>query len=323
AHYKNFAYSADLASSRVDRIVATNGNTTLGVIVRDVDNSMDIYSIKTRNGYNAHNNNANNMLKPVKLLQTYVVTEKYVDEQGQKIAEDSVAFVEPPAFQYQKQIPSLDGYDVVGYAVGDYTAGHYTESKQIEIDPVVAHQIVHFVYRKHIPKATFTISKQVVGEYADTQRAFDFTLYFRDEAGIPLPKDSIISYSVDDQDTGQIILDDEGKVLVALAHGQSITIEEILVGTQVRIIEETSPRYATVYHDSEQTQPGMGGDTGYLVIAEDMRTFDFVNTREQVVISGAEAVSPTVSFLILLIILSTSLIALNVITPRTFHRKEG
>ena len=67
AKYRHFAYSSDLSQSRTDNILALSGATLLGTVVRNVDDSPLLYSIKTRAGYNQHNANANNAELPVKI----------------------------------------------------------------------------------------------------------------------------------------------------------------------------------------------------------------------------------------------------------------
>ncbi|MCL2863564.1 MAG: isopeptide-forming domain-containing fimbrial protein, partial [Methanimicrococcus sp.] len=75
-NYRGFAYLTG-ASARNDNIraFASDSGLLVGEVVRVFDNSQPIYSIKTMDGYNAHNGGANNNVLPVKLL-VYTVTYK-------------------------------------------------------------------------------------------------------------------------------------------------------------------------------------------------------------------------------------------------------
>jgi len=77
ATYPCFAYSTDDTATRTDNIVAYNGSTYIGTIVRVFDNSLNIFSIIALNGYNAYNSNANNGVLPVKFLGGSMVTVTY------------------------------------------------------------------------------------------------------------------------------------------------------------------------------------------------------------------------------------------------------
>jgi len=64
ASYRFFAYSSDQSAERVDNIYYAHA-TGAGFIVRHVDSQEAIYSVRTRNGYNKHNGNANSLWLPV------------------------------------------------------------------------------------------------------------------------------------------------------------------------------------------------------------------------------------------------------------------
>ncbi|MCL2819040.1 MAG: hypothetical protein FWD41_04875 [Actinomycetia bacterium] len=148
AAYRNFAYSCDRSTPRIDNILAKGSSSVLGMVVRDRDSNLQIYAIKTRGGYNAHNNSANNMVLPVRIATFHVITEKYVDEQGVAIAEDTISQVSLSSASYTKAIPPKDGYTVLGYAVGSYIPPNYIPGQSILIDPVIEATTVFFVYRK-------------------------------------------------------------------------------------------------------------------------------------------------------------------------------
>ena len=116
--YRHFAYSSDLASSRTDNVYAGTASSITGTVVRKTDNKLQIYSVKTRAGYNSHNNTANNMALPVKFLSgTYcTVTEKYVDKDGDPIP-GMADTLKPLASggTYSRTVPAIEGYKTKGY----------------------------------------------------------------------------------------------------------------------------------------------------------------------------------------------------------------
>ncbi|MCL2819058.1 MAG: hypothetical protein FWD41_04965, partial [Actinomycetia bacterium] len=138
----------DRSTPRIDNILAKGSSSVLGMVVRDRDSNLQIYAIKTRGGYNAHNNSANNMVLPVRIAAYHVITEKYVDEQGIPIAADTIDYVSLGSAIYAKSIPPKDGFTVLGYAVGSYTPPNYIPGQSILIDPVIEATTVFFVYRK-------------------------------------------------------------------------------------------------------------------------------------------------------------------------------
>ena len=69
ATYRSFAYSTDDTAPRIDNVLASDGTKYIGQVVRVFDNNAQIYSIRLRNEYNAHNGNAGDALLPVRLVE--------------------------------------------------------------------------------------------------------------------------------------------------------------------------------------------------------------------------------------------------------------
>ncbi|MCL2826339.1 MAG: hypothetical protein FWD72_02910 [Eggerthellaceae bacterium] len=78
AAYRHFAYSTDASRPRTDNIYAHAGTVALGTVVRVADDSMQIYSVKTRAGYNAHNPVPDTGALPVKLDGASFKAERYI-----------------------------------------------------------------------------------------------------------------------------------------------------------------------------------------------------------------------------------------------------
>ena len=68
-NYRHFAYTTDSTVSCTDKIIGLNSDQTVrGIVVRVYDDSRDIYSVKTNNGYDAHGKIVNAL--PVKFDET-------------------------------------------------------------------------------------------------------------------------------------------------------------------------------------------------------------------------------------------------------------
>ena len=301
AAYRHFAYSSDLTSSRTDSILAYNSSSVLlGTVLRVHDSSPQIYSVITRAGYNAHNNNANNGALPVKLNadDCLMVTEKYVDIYGNPIegVDDSISLI-GAGKAYSKEIPTISGYIGKGYkwdAAPDGSGKDYTPG--FPLNTAVTENItVYFVYALISPIAELTISKTVTGDYADKTRYFEFTVYFEDSGLEPLPVGTeftyeIIGSGITEPIIGLLILDNDGKANFFLQHGQSIIIGGVPTDNYARIIETLDYFYDVSFIDSEDiaSAPIIGNDTGMMEMTAD-RIIGFINDRIYVPATGISA----------------------------------
>ena len=126
---------------------------------------------------------------------------------------------------------------------------------------------------------TLTISKTVAGDLGNLTMAFDFTVFFEDASGDPLPTGTQFSYTGDA--TGTLTLGSDGSATFQLSHGQSITIEDVPMNGFVRIIEDPGD-HTPSFVDSEDAGTVVDGyDTTMLPMAAD-RSFSFINDRSMV-----------------------------------------
>ncbi|GLC82673.1 SdrD B-like domain-containing protein [Lacrimispora brassicae] len=139
-----------------------------------------------------------------------------------------------------------------------------------------------------------TISKIAAGDYADRTREFSFTIYLSDNSGAALPGGTQLLYtggSVSGLDAeappgGTMTLDEEGKAIFKLKHGQLITVGVPVPQGYVRIVESDDPNYSVSFTDNGTLSPPNSPDTGLVSLAGADRTFDFTNTRYGAVPTG-------------------------------------
>jgi len=142
---------------------------------------------------------------------------------------------------------------------------------------------------------TLTISKAVTGDYGDKTKDFIFTVFFKDSTDTTLAAGTSFEYTggiilssgaVAPLD-GTRVLDDEGKAVFALKHGQTITLQGIAATYKIRIVESSDASYTTFYADSEAgTNSLIGSDTEWRNMTPAARTFGFVNARISVPEAG-------------------------------------
>ena len=96
-------------------------------------------------------------------LLTWNVTERYVDENGDAIADERMSYVLQDTPTYSKNHPAIAGYVPVGYFIGaQFTGGTYYPGTPAIIDPVSSDQIVYFVYEEG-----YTITEKYVDVNGD------------------------------------------------------------------------------------------------------------------------------------------------------------
>jgi hypothetical protein len=134
-----------------------------------------------------------------------------------------------------------------------------------------------------------TVSKKVASDYADTAKAFGFTLWFYEPDGrTPLPTNTRLAYTggvlagsgATAPASGVLRLDAEGRASVSLSHGQSITIGNVADGSQVRILEDLLPAspYVPSFTEGEDGPVTQGADTGVRPLPSARHSFAFTNT---------------------------------------------
>lgn len=139
-----------------------------------------------------------------------------------------------------------------------------------------------------------TISKTVIGTMGNRDREFEFTVYFKDFNGSPLPQGTQFKYvgdiiggsGVSVPPDGILTLDFFGSAKFNLKHGQIIVIENVLLDGYVQIVETLNPRYTTFFVDSKNPEVITDGrDTTLRAMTED-RVFDFTNENVEVPPTG-------------------------------------
>jgi len=166
-----------------------------------------------------------------------------------------------------------------------------------------------------------TISKTLTGAYADMTKAFDFTVYFQDSAGVPLASGTQFTYTGTAAPSGgTLMLDSEGKATFTLSHGQTITIAGVSTSSKVRIVETTDANYTTSFVDS--VAPSMivtAADTGIRNMTSADRTFAFTNARIAVTPAGISTGGNALTLLAVLAIMA----GLAAMVAYRRRRKEG
>ncbi len=226
----------------------------------------------------------------------YAVTEKHVDVYGNPLnpaVADTQTLV-PPMGAYSKLIPAVQGYAVRGYYWGSaFTppGSPYTPGGAVAADSVESNLTVYFIYG-HV--ANVTISNTLTGDYADKTKSFSFMLCFTNADGSPLPAGTVFGYTggvlgnagATAPPNGSVTLDVGGTALLALKDGQTIALKDIPAEYKIRIVETADSNYTVSFTDSAEGLSTPGNDTGLRTMGAQARSFDFVNTRLQVVPSG-------------------------------------
>lgn len=147
------------------------------------------------------------------------------------------------------------------------------------------------LYAKWEQKIDLTVSKTVKGDYGNKTKDFTFTIYFMDNNGFKLPAGTQFPYTggvisgveAEVPADNVLILDQDGKAVFSLKHGQQIRISDIASNTKVQVVETDFEGYIVSFHDGNHT--GSGADTGIYTLGEPGE-FSFINTRQDVVPAG-------------------------------------
>jgi len=188
-------------------------------------------------------------------------------------------------------IPEIGGYIFDDWAIGSPTSrqGNTTVSVQNVEGPLD----VYLIYRER-PLTTLTVSKQVAGHYALKDKIWEFTVYFANEAGTPLPAGTQFSYTITNMSgapspvTGQLTLNSGGSATFNLKHDQQIEINDLSLDTWIRIVETLDTGYEPSFIDSISSSTTVddhdtGGSSNTVPVFRQMtvaRRFSFTNTME-------------------------------------------
>jgi len=164
---------------------------------------------------------------------------------------------------------------------------------------------------------TLSVSKIVTGDLGNKNFEFEFTVFFTDSNGGPLPYGMRFDYNGDiisgsgatAPSDGTLVLDSEGSAVFSLRHGQRITIDDVPLDGNVRVVETFDPNYTTTFTDSENADViRRGNDTEMLPMAAE-RTLNFTNGRDMPPPTGLGLGNVGAAILLPLIVIMTALIA--------------
>ncbi|WP_252898571.1 DUF7601 domain-containing protein [Secundilactobacillus odoratitofui] len=151
---------------------------------------------------------------------------------------------------------------------GEVTAGHETTGITTSADQV---QRVTFINDRPVTPqvAWLALTKSVLGEAGEKDRAFNFNVYLHDHVLNPITGTVQIvkTTAAGTSETGQLMLDENGAGQVALQHGETVRIE-LPDGAHYQIVEDdyTSDGYVTT--TSQGANPVREGTTVTGVVSQ-------------------------------------------------------
>ena len=140
-----------------------------------------------------------------------------------------------------------------------------------------------------------TVTNAVEGPYADLSKQFDCTIYFFEDGDNGLEEVFNGNYTFTKTDaTGAETsdaaeLDGQSRVIFALGHGESFTLDGVSAAAYFQIMQEYDRNYDTEFKDSEEIDPEDGVDTSNggmkMRAMTPERVVGFTNTRADLVVS--------------------------------------
>jgi hypothetical protein len=220
---------------------------------------------------------------------THVGANQMIIPTGTLVPHDTTLTFEPEPTQL------FDRWDVGTRAIErDVNGSEVAFDVTSEVDAplvrnITAHTHVVGYFREELT-TTITVSKEVTGEFGNRSREYDFTIYLFGYDGEAL-KGMELRYTVLNSQGAwvrgdTIVLDNVGSYEFQLLHGQTIQIEEVLLGGYLQVVETPDSNYNVFFIDSEDTGVTVrGNDTTRLPVREN-RGFHFINDRIVVPITG-------------------------------------
>jgi len=205
---------------------------------------------------------------------------------------------------------AADGSEVPFSSFGTQTGASYTH-------PVTEHTHVTGNFNSStITTTTLSISKEITGKFGNRSNDFEFTVFFTDLDGKPLPAGTQFDYTGDiAADSGAaappdgiLVLDSNGSASFRLGHGQLITVKGVPLGRYVQIVETPDAKYTASFADS--IYEGIifnSNETGSLYITEG-RSFSFYNERIVIVPTGINLGGAGVVIQLLVLLLLAAMI---------------
>jgi len=229
-------------------------------------------------------------------------------------------------------------WDLSGEAQGVYTLSFSTEvttpglfdNTAVIRYPTGPGDDTNHTYHK-FPIANVMVSKVVTGDFADMTKKFAFEVHLRSaEESFGGRELDLIGGSV--PATGAImpaektlVLDENGKGVLLLGHGQSITILSVPANAEIKIREiMDSDLYSVSFTDSADGIVQETNETEFLVVGDGCRIFDFENAAYTIVYSGvgdinAAAESTLLIFALFILLIITALY----LTKKRLSRKAS
>jgi len=244
----------------------------------------------------------------------YRVMEHYVDTNGNPIRD-----AKPVPFKatenYSGTAPDIEGYIYKGYELDNFSSSPSNTGRNVGFQ-VNGNRDVYFVYEKKLDYTSVTLTKTVEGEYGDRSKEFTFTLLFENGSG-PLPGGT--TYTCVGVLGGVLTLDGNGTAKVKLAHGQSVTIDNVPTNCTISVTEDEDDAYDVSFRvgESAETRPGRSGTWE---LAQGPLTLECVNTRKSVPETGVDAGSAGA---MLLLPLLAGIAVLGCLAARKACRRRG
>ena len=267
---------------------------------------------------------------PVKVgtgFSTYhMLEERYIDLSGKSIGSlDKTMFVVSGSI-YAKVPPAIPGHTYKGYKwdakpIGsDYTGGNPPN------ETILYDRLIYFVYDAY-SQVDITISKTVLGSFANKSTSFTFYVYFTDSGNIPLPEytsinslGGVISGSDATAPPNYVLsLDANGRAEFTLKNGQTLSILNVQSNWKIKVIEAVNSNYHRTYVDS--LTPGIiqTVDMALSTVGGNSRRFDFYNAQDDVVPTGIDSegwVSATFAMIAVLLIITGQIALWSIVKKR-------
>lgn len=226
-------------------------------------------------------------------INVLIIKVRYVYGDGTDVDElapkEYAAVLKDPFALPSEEVPSVSDYVFTSWRVGD-PDGERQDNTNVYLPEVTTNTDIYLVYERSI----VTVSQKVSGDYADKTKYFQFTIYFKDSNGTPLPAGTEFRWTgVPDSEAeteGEapydetLILGEEGKATFALKHGQQISIVAV-PRFNIEVVESENLNYNVFFANEKSEQTDGKWSTGLVVLDSDIR-FDFTNTRNEIVPTG-------------------------------------
>ena len=222
-------------------------------------------------------------------INVLIVKVLYIYGDGTNVDEltpkEYAAVLKDPFTLPSEEVPSVSDYVFTSWRRGD-PDGERQDNTNVHLPEVTTNTNIYLVYERSI----VTVSQKVSGDYADKTKYFQFTIYFKDSNGTPLPAGTEFRWTdVTDLEAGApydetLILGEGGKATFALKHGQKISIVAE-PRFNIEVVESEDLNY-NVFFTNEKSEKTEGKWNTDLVMLNSDTRFDFTNTREEVVPAG-------------------------------------